>query len=59
VRRLYDEVGRAIALSEVRERLAAAALEPVSQSPGQFRALIDVELKRWSQVIREANIRTE
>ena len=59
VRRLYDEVGRAISLPEVRERLAAAALEPVSQSPGQFRSLIDIELKRWSQVIREANIKTE
>ena len=59
VRRLYDEVGRAIALPDVRERLAAAALEPVPQAPDQFRALIDVELKRWAQVIREANIRTE
>jgi tripartite-type tricarboxylate transporter receptor subunit TctC len=59
VRRLYDEVGRALSLPEVRERLAAAALEPVSQSPGQFRSLIDIELKRWSQVIREANIKTE
>ena len=59
VRRLYDELGRAIALPEVRERLAAAALEPVSQSPDQFRSLIDAELKRWSQVVREANIKTE
>ena len=59
VGRLYDEVGRAIALPEVRERLAAAALEPVLRSPGQFRSLIDVELKRGSQVLREANIKTE
>jgi len=59
VRRLYDEVGRAIALPDVRERLAAAALEPVPQAPDQFRALIDVERKRWAQVIREANIKTE
>jgi tripartite-type tricarboxylate transporter receptor subunit TctC len=59
VLRLYDETGRAIALPEVRERLAAAALEPVPQSPERFRALIDAELTRWASVIRDANIRTE
>lgn len=59
VRRLYDEVGRATKLPDVRERLASAALEPVPQSPDQFRALIGVELTRWAQVIRDANIRTE
>jgi tripartite-type tricarboxylate transporter receptor subunit TctC len=59
VQRLYNEVGRATALAEVRERLAAAALEPVPQSPGQFGALIDAELTRWAQIIKEADIRTE
>jgi tripartite-type tricarboxylate transporter receptor subunit TctC len=59
LQRLYDEAARAIALSDVRERLASAALEPVPQSPDQFRALIDVELKRWAQVINDANIKTE
>ncbi|MGZ5141430.1 MAG: Bug family tripartite tricarboxylate transporter substrate binding protein, partial [Burkholderiales bacterium] len=59
IKRLYDEVGRAIALPEVRERLAAAALEPVPQSTDQFRALIELELRRWAQVIRDANIKTE
>ncbi len=59
VQRLYSEVGRATALPEVRERLAAAALEPVPQSPGQFGALIDAELTRWAQIIKEADIKTE
>ncbi|MGZ5090860.1 MAG: tripartite tricarboxylate transporter substrate binding protein [Burkholderiales bacterium] len=59
IKRLYDEVGRAIALPEVRERLAAAALEPVPQSTDQFRALIELEVRRWAQVIRDANIKTE
>lgn len=59
VQRLYDEAGRAIALPDVRERLAAAALEPVPQSPGQFGTLIDAELTRWAQIIKEADIRTE
>jgi tripartite-type tricarboxylate transporter receptor subunit TctC len=59
VKRLYDETGRAIASQDVRDRLAVAALEPVPQSPDQFRQLIDLELKRWAQVIKDANIQTE
>ncbi len=59
VQRLYDEVGRAIAQPDVRERLAGAALEPVSQSSDQFGKLIDAELKRWAQVVKDANIKTE
>jgi tripartite-type tricarboxylate transporter receptor subunit TctC len=59
VKRLYDEVGRAIALPEVRDRLASAALEPLTPSPDQFRQLIALELKRWAQVIKDANIQTE
>lgn len=59
VQRLYDEAGRSISLSDVRERLAAVALEPVPQAPDQFRSLIDLDLKRWANVIKDGNIRTE
>lgn len=59
VKRLYDEVGRAIAAPDVRERLANAALEPVTPAPDQFRQLIELELKRWAAVIRDAGIKTE
>ena len=59
VQKLYNEIGRAIVLPEVRERLAGAALEPVTPTPDQFANLIDAELVRWAQVIREANIPTE
>jgi tripartite-type tricarboxylate transporter receptor subunit TctC len=59
VKRLYDEIGRAIAQPDVRERLANAALEPVTPAPDQFRQLIALELKRWSQVIKDAHMQTE
>jgi tripartite-type tricarboxylate transporter receptor subunit TctC len=59
VKKLYDEIGRAIALPDVRERLAGAALEPVTPTPDQFAQLIDAELMRWAQVIKDANIPTE
>ncbi len=59
VQRLFDEVGRALAASDVRERLQTTGLEPAAQSPGQFQRLIESELKRWQQTIREARIQTE
>ena len=59
VKRLYDEVGRALTQSDVRERLGNTGLEPVAQSPGQFRRFVELELKRWAQTIRDARIQTE
>ena len=59
VKRLYDVIGRAILLPDVRERLANAALDPVTQRPGQFRQLIELEMTRWAQVIKDARVQTE
>ncbi|MCX7196859.1 MAG: tripartite tricarboxylate transporter substrate binding protein [Proteobacteria bacterium] len=59
VQRLYDEVGRAMAAADVRERLQATGLEPAAQAPGQFQRMIESELKRWRQTIRDARIPTE
>lgn len=59
VKRLYAEITRAVAQPDVRERLTNAALDPVTPSPDQFRNLIEVEMKRWAQVIKDANLKTE
>ena len=59
VQRLYDEVGRAMAATDVRERLQATGLEPATQAPGQFQRMIESEAKRWRQTIRDARIPTE
>ena len=59
VKRLYDEIGRALAQPDVRERLTATGLEIAPQSPGQFQRLIESELKRWAQTIKDARIPTE
>jgi len=59
VKRLYDEIGRALATPDVRERLLATGLEPAPQSPGGFQKMIESELKRWRQTIKDARIPTE
>ena len=57
VAKIQREVVEAIGTSEVREKLAAQLMEPVGNSPGEFRARIDGELVRWAPVIKAANIR--
>ena len=59
IRRLHDELMRAIASPEMRERLAAGALEPAPNTPEQFRQMIANELQRWAEVIKNAGIRQE
>jgi len=59
VKRLYDEIRRALTMPDVRERLLATGLEPAPQSPGAFQKLIESELKRWRQTIKDARIPTE
>ena len=58
-KRLYDEIGRALTTSDVRDRLRGTGLEPVAQTPGHFPRLVESELKRWNGVIKEARIQTE
>lgn len=59
IKRLHDELMKAIAAPDMRERLAAGALEPSPTTPEEFRSLISAELQRWAQVIKEAGIRQE
>jgi len=59
LKRLHDELTRAIASPDMRERLAAGALEPAPNTPEQFRKLIANELQRWARVIKDAGIRQE
>jgi tripartite-type tricarboxylate transporter receptor subunit TctC len=59
LKRLHEELMRAIASPDMRERLAAGALEPAANTPEEFRKMIANELERWAQVIKEAGIRQE
>jgi tripartite-type tricarboxylate transporter receptor subunit TctC len=56
VQRLHAETVKALALPEVRERLARSALQPVGNTPEQFALTIKSEIERWSNVARELGI---
>jgi tripartite-type tricarboxylate transporter receptor subunit TctC len=59
VDRLQKEIARAIANPKVAEALTNLGLQPVSNTPDEFRARIKVELGTWGKVVKAANIKPE
>jgi tripartite-type tricarboxylate transporter receptor subunit TctC len=59
LRRLHEELTKAIASPDMRERLASGALEPAPNTPEEFRKLIAAEVQRWQRVMKEAKIQPE
>lgn len=60
VDRLHQETAKATALADVRQRLAAAGLEPSSSiTPQEFGGFVVADVARWEKVIKQANIKLE
>ncbi len=59
VDRLNREIGLALGKPDLRERLLALGFDPVGNSPAQFHADIEADLKRWAQVATRAGIRLD
>ena len=59
VERLHGEIVRALALPEVRERIAGLGAETVGNSPSEFAAMQKAEAARWIKIAREANIHAD
>ncbi|MCE9638919.1 MAG: tripartite tricarboxylate transporter substrate binding protein [Betaproteobacteria bacterium] len=59
IARLHVETVRAVGLPEVRERLMNVALDPTTNTPAQFKAFLEAEIKRWAKVVKDAGISPE
>ncbi|MEO6565829.1 MAG: tripartite tricarboxylate transporter substrate-binding protein, partial [Casimicrobiaceae bacterium] len=59
VARLHDEVERALAAPDVRDKLAKLGMEPMSGSTREFAAFVAAEAGRWSGVVKSAGIKSE
>jgi tripartite-type tricarboxylate transporter receptor subunit TctC len=59
IARLNAEANKALAAPEVREKLAAAGIEPAGGTPQQFGDFIQSEIARWAQVAGSAGIQAE
>ncbi len=55
--KLNAEVGRILALPDIRERLSSQGMEPFVSTPDAFAALIDADAAKYSDIIRSANIK--
>jgi tripartite-type tricarboxylate transporter receptor subunit TctC len=59
VQRLHAATAEALALADVRERLAQAALHPVGNTPREFEAVIRADIERWSKLAQELGIQPQ
>ncbi len=57
--RLHAQIVRALALPDVREKIAALGAEAVGNSPAELAALQRAEAARWTRLAKEANIRAD
>jgi tripartite-type tricarboxylate transporter receptor subunit TctC len=59
VERIRSLVTAAITSRAIREKLTAQLMEPVPDTPAEFRARIDADIARWTPVIAAAKIKIE
>ena len=59
IKRLHEELLRAIASPDMRERLRTAGLQPAPVTPEQFSKNIVAEVERWKRVVKESGIKQE
>jgi len=59
VTKLAGEIGRMLKAPAVLERFATAGLEPVSDTPDEFAALLKREIPEWHKIAKAANIHVE
>ena len=56
ISRVHAETAKALALADVNERLAQAALQAVGSTPKEFEALIRADLERWTAIAKELKL---
>jgi len=54
-----DVVVRVLGLPEIRERMAAMAIDPSGNTPEEYRRIIAADLAKWTAVAKAANIRAD
>jgi tripartite-type tricarboxylate transporter receptor subunit TctC len=58
VRRVYDELAKAVKTPAVMDKLSAQGMEVSGAPPEQLDALVRTEIPRWAKVIRDNNIKS-
>lgn len=56
VNRLYAEVQKALGVADVRERYAKMMLDPVGNTPAEFRAELADQIRKYAELVKAAKI---
>ena len=56
VRQLNDDINKALATPELRERLSSEALEPMPMAPAEFGQYIQNDIDKWSKLAKARDI---
>jgi len=59
VERFHRDVVAIVHSTDVTQKLALDAAEPVGSTPAEFSAFLKAEIRRWSSVVKAAGIRAE
>jgi tripartite-type tricarboxylate transporter receptor subunit TctC len=59
VAKLNADIVKVLGMPDVREKLAANALEPIGDSSAAFQAFINAEIARWAKVVKTANLKAD
>ena len=57
--KIHVQMAKAMNTPELRERFASVGADTIANTPAQFSAFMDAELKKWGQVIRAAGVKLE
>jgi tripartite-type tricarboxylate transporter receptor subunit TctC len=50
-------LAQVVQMPEMKERMAGEGLEPIIAPPEKFRQTLKVGIERWSNVVKQANIK--
>ena len=50
---------KAMGTPELRERFAAGGAETIANTPAQYGAFVEAELKKWGAVIKAAGVKAD
>ena len=59
VKTLNDEINKALAAPDLKERLSGEALDPMPMTPEQFGRYIREDIAKWTQLAKAKNIEIE
>ena len=54
VKRLHEELVKALNLPDVRSRIEGDGSQPVGSSPEEFRRFMHADLEKWAKLVKES-----